>query len=494
MNILELFENSVKRYPEKIAVVDEDEELSFLSLKKKALSLANAIKKSIAGEDNAIGIFVDRNVNSIVSIIGVLYSGNYYVPLDNKTPINKIKTIIEETKMKIIVDLNDLASKPLEDNILYINNLIDNDKQTIDLEGFDGERPLYMIYTSGSTGKPKGVLKSHEAMISFINAYVDKFKFDENEIIGNQSPFFFDASAKDYYLMMAVASKMVIIPNKLFSSPYNLINYLNDKKISFISWVPSMLSIIVKVNTFDDVIPQTLKKVFFVGEAFPIKYLKIWLEKLPNIKYVNLFGSSEIAGVFSTYEISELKDELFLPLGKALDNCEILLVNETGEVIKEKEELGEMYVSSKALATCYYNDEEKTNDKFFFTDKYSGEIKRYFKTGDIAKYDNNGNLVFVTRKDFQIKKMGHRIELGEIESIANMCPLIKQSCCIYLEEKQHLKLYCEVFDDSTTSKDLMPYLKENLSDYMWPNKVIILKELPLNANGKINRKALKELG
>ena len=122
-----------------------------------------------------------------------------------------------------------------------------------------------------------------------------------------------------------------------------------------------------------------------------------------------------------------------------------------------------------------------------------GKKVKDFKTGDIAKYDKNHDLVFVTRKDFQIKKMGHRIELGEIESIANKCELVKQSCCVYIPDKQQLKLYCEVFNTDTNSKEISAYLKEHLSDYMWPNKVIILDELPLNANGKINRTLLKEM-
>ena len=189
-----------------------------------------------------------------------------------------------------------------------------------------------MVYTSGSTGKPKGVLKSHKAMSSFMNTYATKYHFDDKTIIGNQSPFFFDAAAKDLYMMMLVGAKMVIIPTILFSMPYKLIEYLNDHQVNFISWVPSMLSMIVQLNTFDDITPKYLKRVFFVGESFPIKHLNKWLTQLPSIEYVNLFGSSEVAGVFATYEVKKIKEnQNFLPIGKALDNCKVLLVNdETG--------------------------------------------------------------------------------------------------------------------------------------------------------------------
>ena len=237
MNILTVFENTVNSYPDKDAVADETQKLCFLDLKKKAQSLAGMIRKCSDSRDEAIGIFVNRNISSIVGILGILYSGNYYVPLDAKMPQEKLASIIEETEMKVIVDLDKDAD--LHDKRLHIIDHIDGSSfEGTDLEGFDEDRPLYMVYTSGSTGKPKGVLKSHRSMMSFMSTYVKKYGFSCDDIIGNQSPFFFDAAAKDLYLMLYTGAKMEIIPNHLFSSPYKLIEYLNSREISFISWVP----------------------------------------------------------------------------------------------------------------------------------------------------------------------------------------------------------------------------------------------------------------
>lgn len=492
MNILEQFEKVVKAQANNIAVCDENEQLSFNELKDKALSLASSLS-FCANKNQAIGIFIDRSIYSIVAMIATLYSGNYYVPLDPKMPTHKLKSIIEETKMPAI-----LVHDNCLDDINYSGEVINirtdyKNKLNYDLNNFDDNNPLYMVYTSGSTGKPKGVLKSHKAMSSFMNTYATKYHFDDKTIIGNQSPFFFDAAAKDLYMMMLVGAKMVIIPTILFSMPYKLIEYLNDHQVNFISWVPSMLSMIVQLNTFDDITPKYLKRVFFVGESFPIKHLNKWLTQLPSIEYVNLFGSSEVAGVFATYEVKKIKEnQNFLPIGKALDNCKVLLVNDDG-IVDKANELSEIVISSDAVALCYYKDEAKTKEKFIETDKYTGKKERFFITGDIASYDENGNIVFVTRKDFQIKKMGYRIELGEIEAIANKYEPMKMCCATYNQEKKKISLFCEVSDPEITKNDIKNYLKDNLPDYMMPDKFKILDKLPLNANGKIDRAYLKSL-
>ncbi len=490
MNILSRFEKIVNDYPDKTAIADENSSCSFSELKREAIHRSLLL----AGKaDQPIGVLIDRSTTTIINILSVLYSGNYYVPLDPKMPEEKLRSIIEETGMPVILSSD--STEGIFEQLHFVNDVqekADSLELPLQMEDFDHNRPLYMVYTSGSTGKPKGVLKSHLSMISFMDAYIKKYGFSSTDIIGNQSPFFFDAAAKDLYLMMFSGATMEIIPSNLFASPYNLVDYLNQKKINFISWVPSMLSIIVQVDTFDDIVPKYLDKVFFVGETFPIKQLKKWISTLPDIKYVNLFGSSEVAGVFTTYDINEISDDLdFLPIGKAMPNCGVYLIDGS-KVITEPGVLGEVYVSGDSLATCYYNDEEKTKQKFIVSDNITGKNERYFVTGDIAKYDSDGNLVFVTRKDFQIKRMGHRIELGEIEAKANACPLIKRSCCVYNETNKQLVLFYEPAADDIKAKEIKSFLKENLSDYMVPNKIKEMESLPLNANGKINRKLLKD--
>lgn len=349
-----------------------------------------------------------------------------------------------------------------------------------------------MVYTSGSTGKPKGVLKSHGAVVSYLEAFTAQYPFGPDEVMGNQTPFFFDASAKDFYLMMKTGATLEILPTEYFSFPVQLVRYLNEKRVTFISWVPTALCIVTQLNTFVEVKPETLRRVFFVGEVFPRKQLDKWRSALPHLEFVNLYGSSELAGVCCHYPVQDdLPEGAPLPLGKPLSNCHLWLMD-GGEMVTQPNRVGEIHISSPALALGYYNDPEKTAASFVQARLPDGSFGRTFKTGDMASYDANGDLVFAARLDFQIKHLGRRIELGEIEAVADELPEIQRCCCLYNSEKRQIVLFCQLDPACPrTPKDIRKALKGMLTDYMLPGKVIIMDALPLNANGKIDRQLLK---
>ena len=349
-----------------------------------------------------------------------------------------------------------------------------------------------MVYTSGSTGKPKGVLKSHGAVISFIDAFAETFDLGPEEILGNQNPFFFDASAKDLYLMALVGATLEVIPSEKFIFPVRLLEYMNDRKITYICWTPTALAIVTQLNTFKKVLPETLRKVLFVGEVFPIKQLHKWLTALPELRYVNLYGSSEIAGICCWYEISPGTLPEQLPMGVPLSNCRVWLHGEEG-FVTEPEVLGEVWIESPALALCYYGDPEKTARTFRVETLPDGRAARVLKSGDLARYDRDGNLVFSSRSDFQIKHMGRRIELGEIEAAADALTEVQRCCCLYNTAKNRIELFCELAPGAEADgKQIIHLLRDRLSEYMLPSLVHILPEMPFNANGKIDRVKLKE--
>lgn len=500
ISVIDKFESIVDTYPAKKAVADSKYCYTFWELKREALRVSKMIGGLLGETNQGVGVFVDRTIDSVALMLGILYSGNFYIPMDPAAPENKTRSILADSGVRLLVgkkeqlvyqkaDLNDISG------LVYENGKTDTDEYSEGYTGkyVDGNMPLYMVYTSGSTGTPKGVLKSHSAMISFIEAYQDTFRFDENEVIGNQSPLYFDASAKDVYLMLCLGATLEILPTELFAMPTALVEYMNDRRVTFISWVPTALSIVVQLNTFLEILPQTLKRVFFVGEVMPIKYIKKWQKYLPAIQYVNLYGASELAGICAYYELGDLADKDSIPLGKPLKNCNIFLLAEDGSVVEEKEKQGEICIASEALALGYYNDAVKTKGKFQITEINGIELRLY-KSGDIGKYDADGNLLYVGRRDFQVKHHGYRIELGEIENVVNCLSDIRESACLYDNRKSRIVLFCQLNDGfHRDEREMQNLLRGKLPDYMLPGKVVIMDVIPLNANGKVDYQKLKEL-
>ncbi len=488
--ILEYLERSSECFPEKTAVACRDRSYTFLELKAFAQAVGAELAKHV-GPGKPVAVMVDRCADTPGLFLGAAYNGDFYVPVDPSMPREKIRSVLDDSGAKVVLGTG--KSLHLVRELGFSGTILDFctiENGEIPAPAVFPDTPLYMVYTSGSTGKPKGVLKSHGAVMSFIEAYAAVFNLSDEEIIGNQTPLFFDASAKDIYQMLFTGASLEIIPSEYFMLPTALIPLLNEKKITYICWVPTALSMVVQMNAFRKVLPETLRNVFFVGEVFPSKQLRAWTEALPEARFVNLYGSSEIAGICMYYEIDKAAIPDVLPLGDPLSNCEVFLLGEEG-FIDRPGGIGEVVIAGDALALEYYNDPARTSERFVRMVTPSGEEKRVFRSGDLARIGENGEMVFSSRSDFQIKHLGKRIELGEIEAVADRLPFIQRCCCVYDPQLQLLKLFCELIPDcGVTDKDIRKALRPLLSDYMLPQKVIILEQMPYNANGKIDRTRL----
>lgn len=490
--ILRQFESVVARHPENTAIELRDRRLSFRELAARARG-AGAALRGLELTRQPVGVLTDRAIEPVVGFLGALYSGSFYVPIDVELPGEKLRRVIEDAGLKVILCGRD--GEALLRRVGYVGRIL----RFEDLPS-EGDCPLpcdpdcdelYMVYTSGSTGLPKGVLKTQSAELDFIDAYWERMGFREDDVLGNQTPFYFDAAAKDLYLMLCRGLTLVMIPTELFALPPELIDYLNEKRVTVASWVPTVLSLVAQLNPFSLVKPATLRMVLFVGEVMPMKHLNVWRRALPDVTYVNLYGQSEIAGVCSFFVVEgEFADGDTLPIGKALDNSRLYLLD-GDSVVTEAGRVGELYIVSRALAAGYWRDEEKTRQSFLVRDFGDGPV-RCFKTGDMARYDGAGNLLFATRTDGQIKHMGHRIELGEIETAAGALSGVDRCCCLYDRETRKLVLFCQLSPGSErTGRELRSELKALLAPYMLPGKVLIMESLPLSRNGKIDREALK---
>lgn len=495
-SVLEDLARQIAAQPEAVAVADAADKWTFARLGDGSDRLASCLIRQGVQPGQPVGVVARRSAAVVALFLAVLKAGGFYVPLDPDWKLEKLAHVCANAGLQLVLDTQ--TPGPLPDGVTALVCGQAEWEAPADAAALSAiaarlrpEDPLYLIYTSGSTGVPKGVLKTHGAMQSYIAAFTARYPATPADALGNQTPFFFDASAKDLYWMLHDGCRLEVLDTGLFSQPYHLIEYLNDRHITLISWVPSALVIVSQLDTFADILPNYLRAVFFIGEVFPMKHFLIWQNALPGVKFVNLYGQSELAGACCYYEVDRaFTPDDTLPIGRPFANAEVFLLD-GDRVVTEPGQIGEIGIVSPALAAGYFGDAEKTAAAFgTFCDH--GHTLRLFRTGDMARYTPEGLLVFAARCDAQIKHMGYRIELGEIEAAANSLPEITGCACLYDTAKNRIVLFCTV-QDGATKASLRKALREKLSTYMIPSKIEILPQLPRNANGKTDRVLLRTL-
>jgi amino acid adenylation domain-containing protein len=493
-NVLEYLEKTVVRLPDKIAYANEEMGLTFAEVSHDARAIGSYLHRQ-GYYNEPVVVFMKKHPKTIAAFFGCVYGGNYYVPIDDEMPRFRIDLIFDNLKPRAMIcdeSTLEMAKTFRFDGEIMLYDEVS--KSEIDDEALAAIRdrqldtdPIYIVFTSGSTGIPKGVVACHRSVIDYIENLSDVLGFNEDTRFANQTPLYFDACLKELYPTLKFGATTYIVPKSLFMFPIKLVEFLNEYKINTVCWVVSALTMISSLKTFDKVVPQYLHTIAFGSEVFPIKQFHLWKETLPDARFVNLYGPTECTGMCCYYNVNRdfALDEV-MPVGRPFHNTEILLLNEKNERAKTGE-VGEICVRGTSLTLGYYHNFEKTNEAFVqnpLNDRYPELI---YRTGDLGKYNEFGELVFVSRKDYQIKHMGHRIELGEIEVNVNMLDGISTSCCVYNKEKGKIVLF---YVGELEVKDLVTILKDKLPRYMIPNRVERLEVMPLTANGKLDRVAL----
>ena len=498
-NILEYLENDFEKKKEKNAVIDKDRTISFQDLSVKSKCIAkNILSLNGALSKMPIAIFLNKSIECVVADIGIIYSGNAYMNLDIKTPAQRLKNIIESVQPAYIVT-NDKYKKILlevcEDNIiLNIDELLCDNAAEIDLQSVRNSMidtdPLCLINTSGSTGTPKSVVLNHRSFVDFVEWTKDTVEWSDHEIMGSLSPVIFDIFSFELCMMMAKGSTLVVIDSSLAAFPVKILELLQKEKVSYIFWVPTIMVNIANMDLLEEISLDTLKMVWFAGEVFPTKKFNYWKKHLPNTRFVNMYGPIEITLDCTYYPVDrEIPDDEPIPIGYPCRNTDILLLDENDNLVDDGE--GELCVRGTSLAMGYYNNQEKTAVAFVQNPLHNHYPELIYRTGDIVKYNQCRELVFVGRKDSLIKHMGYRIELSEIEHIiVDTLQLAKNACAVYDYANEMIVCYYESVQEISVA-NFRKNLMKQMPAYMIPTKYIRVDEMPRNPNGKIDRNMLK---
>ncbi len=494
-NILEYLERSAQLYPEKPALVDERQSITFTQALEDSRRVGSSLALSLA-KGQPVAVYMEKSVKNLCAFWGIVYAGGFYVSFNTQLPTSRLQQMQSVLQAPFVIT-DEEHRAALEEvfpphRILLYQDLV---KSAVDRALLAQIRqrhvdtaPLYANFTSGSTGVPKAVVVGHRSTLDFIDHFCPIFSITQKDVIANQAPFDFDVSVKDIYSALATGATLVLVPRPLFSQPQQLLDFLCEHRATTLIWAVSALCLITTVHGLDYRTPETVNKVLFSGVVMPAKQLKIRMEHLPRAQFVNLYGPPEIT-CNCTYHIIDRERSYpdGIPMGQAFPNEDVFLLDGDDQLVTSPNVVGEVCVRGSALALGYYRNPDQTAAAFPNNPLNPCYPERIYRTGDLARYSTLGELHFCGRKDFQIKHMGHRIELEEIERAVSNLPGVHRCCCVFHSEKHRLYAF---YQGELTSKELRLQLLPTLPPYMIPNVFRQVDQFPLNKNGKIDRTLL----
>ncbi|NET73129.1 MAG: amino acid adenylation domain-containing protein [Sphaerospermopsis sp. SIO1G2] len=486
--IVDLFEEQVNKNPDNIAVFFENQSLTYQQLNEKSNQLANYLIENYQIQpDTLIGISVERSLEMIIGFLGILKAGGAYVPIDPNYPQERISFMLADSGVSVLLTQSFLVDKlPLnifhkKCDVVCLDHVSHKDVKTqnsVSKKQIKPKNVAYVIYTSGSTGKPKGVMIEHQGLVNTTLAMSQLLKIQSQSRVLQFASFSFDASTCEIATTLCSGACLYLAKKETLLPSADLINFLNQHKITHLTLPPSVLSLLPQAQLPDCQVLVT------AGESCPQELVNKWSD---GRNFFNAYGPTE-STVCATIGLCQINAQKPL-IGKPLFNTRIYILDANNQPLPPGIP-GELCIAGDGLARGYLNRPELTAEKFIEVELF-GKTERIYKTGDLAQWNHDGNLEYLGRIDNQVKLRGFRIELGEIEAVLLKYPLVKEAVVILHENASNKSLIAYVTGTSKNlTSELKIYLKSHLPDYMIPAQIIILNELPLTPNGKLDRKNL----
>ena len=504
-NILQYLEQTAPRLPDKLAFSTGTEGLSFSELSGHARAVGAALlRRGVRGEP--VVVLMDKHPNTIATFFGIIYAGCFYAALDGDMPPARMGLILDTLKPRLLIcdKKHEKTARALVENGVFAGEVLlwtevcatpDTPLTEEDEAALAAVRarqidtdPIYVVFTSGSTGVPKGVAACHRSVIDYTEALCEAIGFSEDTVFANQTPLYFDAPLKEIMPTIKFGATAYLVPKMLFMFPMKLCDYLNEHRINTVCWVVSALTMISSLGVLEKNPPRYLTTVCFGSEVFPRKQYDLWRGALPDTRFFNLYGPTEATGMSCFWPARDLLPDEPIPVGGPFNNTDLLLLAEDGRRAAAGEE-GEICLRGTCVTLGYYGNPEKTAEAFVQNPLNPHYPELIYRTGDIGRFNERGELVFVCRRDAQIKHMGHRIELGEIEAAAAALNSVRAACCVYDAPGKRIALY---YVGDVTPAEINTALKDALPRYMLPAFCEALPSMPLTPNGKIDRRGLRE--
>lgn len=485
--------------PQKVAVKDKNNVYTYDDLWKKIQFFSQKLKNVGVRKGDRVAIFMENNANYVIGILAILTVGGIFVPLSTRSPEEYVYKILYNCNPSIVMVDNKSKEKFLSmpkkcTNIVNLDEIISEKSGEEVYENIIGGDIAYIVYTSGSTGFPKGVAIKWESLENYILDTVERLEFDQTSISLNMTSFCFDGSLTSVFCMLFCGGKLVIAP-KFIMRVRQFANLLINEKITDLGCTPVQLSTLVDVLENEDVKEISIKTIAIGGESFSTEYIKRIFKAVKGIRILNRYGPTETTIVSASYEIREkdLYDNRPIPIGRPISNTIFYAVDENNNLIQPGE-VGELYIGGVSVMSGYWSDTNLTNS--VLNETLINGVKMY-RTGDLVTIDDEGNYIFMSRKDDMVKINGYRIYLKEVDNAIVDINGVKDSCSIAVKRNGKTDIVSYVICDCDAMCEDGIQLKKKLLNilpaYMLPQKIFFVESFPVTTNGKVNRKELEKI-